>query len=577
MTGSSSLISDRYRLGELLGTGGSASVFAAIDTSSGDRVALKLLHPHLSGRPSAREAFFAEARRAQQLRHPNIVGVLGVGVHEASGDAVAWIALERAEGLSLSEHVARHGALAVAEAVAVADGVLRALEVAHGAGVIHRDVSPANVMVVAGEQGEIGVDGVRLLDFGLADAAGRAALGADILRSDDAVGDAGVIGSVDYLSPEQARGAPVDERGDLYQLGAVLSFALTGRAPFQRATAAETIRAHLAAPPPVPSVMDSRIPRGLDRIVVRAMLKDPDDRFPSAAEMRAAIEIEVSVAEPALAEPGRLDPLPPTATRVLGRTSVPARPSDAVSTAVHRVARTTAPGVRPGAAKRIVGGRPRRLGAWASAIAAVAAVGAILAFVAATPPAATAPPSSAPAVDVPAGPGPSASAEADAPAETVDVPELAMMSLAEARDVLKAAGLVAGTLSVIDSGHAGDTVLASAPGAGTRVDQGSVIGLTVASGFNRVPETVGMSQAGAAALLESAGFAANVAVERSGTAAAGTVLGVEPHAGTVLRIGTTVTIVVAASAEPAPTPAPTPSPTPTPTPTPAPTPGPPGG
>ena len=211
----------------------------------------------------------------QGLRHPNVAGVLKVGVDEASDEPVAWIALERAAGLSLAEHVDRHGPLGVADALTAADGVLRALEAAHAVGLVHRDVSPANVMIAIDGDGRLDVGGVRLLDFGLADAAGRAALGTDVLRSEavaEDTGGAGVIGNVNYMSPEQVRGAAVDERGDVYQAGAVLYFALTGRVPFLRRPGRDDVSA-LESPPPVPSVMDSRIPRQVDRIVVRTLLK----------------------------------------------------------------------------------------------------------------------------------------------------------------------------------------------------------------------------------------------------------------------------------------------------------------
>ncbi|WP_164861859.1 serine/threonine-protein kinase, partial [Microbacterium sp. CPCC 204701] len=289
MSGSSRVIAGRFRLGELLGTGGSASVYAAVDGRTGLGIALKVLHPHLSERPAAREAFLAEARRAQPLRHPHIVGVLGVGVDHDGEAPVAWIALERAAGSSLSQHVARNGPLTPAHAVAVIDGVLRALEAAHAIGLIHRDVSPSNVMVVPDASGALASDGVRLLDFGLADATGTAAIGTDDLLSVDAKGRAGVMGNVNYMSPEQVRGMPVDARGDVYQAGALLHFALTGRPPFPCQTTGQTLRAHLEAPPPLPSASDGSIPRGLDRVVVRAMLKDPADRFPSGAAMRAAV------------------------------------------------------------------------------------------------------------------------------------------------------------------------------------------------------------------------------------------------------------------------------------------------
>ena len=294
------LISGRYRLGELLGTGGSASAFAAVDTRSESgtgteaSVALKILHPHLSRSEQSREAFFAEARAAAVLRHPNIVAVLGVGVHDAAQEPLAWIALDLAPGVSLAEHVEKHGALAVGAALTVAAGVLLALNAAHRNGLIHRDVSPANIMVEPAADGTILVTGVRLLDFGLADAAGRPVLGTDVLRSPPERGAAatrevGVLGSANYMSPEQARGRTVDERGDIYQLGGVLYFALTARPPFLRDSTSAVLQAHVQSPPPVPSVLRPGIPREVDRIVVKALLKDPASRYRSALEMGEAI------------------------------------------------------------------------------------------------------------------------------------------------------------------------------------------------------------------------------------------------------------------------------------------------
>ncbi|WP_241993292.1 protein kinase [Cryobacterium sp. TMB1-7] len=161
------LISERYRLGALLGTGGSASVFAAVDTRSGDTIALKILHPVLSSSPRLREAFFREARAAASVRHPNIVAVLDVGVHDDAAEPLAWIALDLAPGESLAEHVGRTGPLPVPDALTVALAVLQALAAAHAAGLIHRDVSPANIMIAPGGDGRLDIAGVRLLDFGL--------------------------------------------------------------------------------------------------------------------------------------------------------------------------------------------------------------------------------------------------------------------------------------------------------------------------------------------------------------------------------------------------------------------------
>lgn len=565
MIDASGLFSERYRLGELLGTGGSASVFAAVDWMSGTDVALKLLHPHLSEHPSARDAFLEEARRVQGLRHPNLAGVLDVGVETRSGAPVAWIALERAPGASLAEHVGGHGALSVAESIAVADGVLRALEAAHEIGLVHRDVSPANVMVSRGESGRITVDGVRLLDFGLADAAGRAALGTDILRSEAVTGNearAGVIGNVNYMSPEHVRGLAVDERGDVYQAGALLYFALTGRVPFPRSTPAETMRAQLETPPPVPSVMDSRVPREIDRIVVRALLKEAGDRFGSAADMRAALR--------ATGEPARAAPV----TRVLGATRVPTRSPLNERT---RVLPPRGPVQRGVATQRPSARRRRsRIGAWISggALALIAAT--ILAFVAAGSPAVpipTPPPSEeqvAPSPSPSEEPAPSGAPVAMSPVVAqLAVPDVAFSTLADAKRALTDAGLEVGELTVVESEHAGDTVLASTPAAGTRAAEGSVVSLTVASGFNRVPPVVGLSRAEALVALQNAGFMVAIGTTRTAGVATGTVVGTDPGQGTSLALTTTVTLL---EAEPPPRPTPSP-PAPTGTPTATPEPG----
>lgn len=331
-----SLFGGRYVLGELLGVGGTASVFAAEDTgaageSPGGRsrpVALKILHPHLSAAATARGAFLAEAHAAQQLHHPNIATVHDSGTHEAAGVVIAWIALDMVDGGSVGERVDTTGPMPPAQAAAVLDGVLAALEVAHDARMVHRDVSPANVLLQGVRPGEtLRAEHVRLVDFGLAAATGHTAVGHDARRVGDphasgpatsgaavtvalgaapgrgaggggsglartrAVGNANavtVVGNPQFMSPEQAQGRPVRAAGDLYQAGALLYYLLTGRPPYPRDTDAQVLEAHVSAPPPVPSAL---VPgaRAFDRVVTRAMHKTPVRRFRDAAEMRAAL------------------------------------------------------------------------------------------------------------------------------------------------------------------------------------------------------------------------------------------------------------------------------------------------
>ncbi len=226
--------------------------------------------------------------------------------------------------------------------------VLRALEHAHESGLVHRDVSPANIMLDTDARGCIAPSSIRLLDFGLADAAGAAVVGTDDLLNMHATGRAGVLGNVGYMSPEHVRGEAVDARGDIYQAGAVLYFALTGRAPFVRETIDLTMRAHLAAPPPVPSVTDRRIPRDLDRIVVRALLKNPEDRFATASDMRRALtERHNAPGENAGAAAATATIPPPAApsraevTRVLA-TAPPIRRTDGGGSSAFKAAAPTA-------------------------------------------------------------------------------------------------------------------------------------------------------------------------------------------------------------------------------------------
>lgn len=559
MTASSSLVAGRFRLGELLGTGGSAVVYAAEDLESGRPVALKVLHPFLAARPLARDAFLAEARRAQPLRHQHIVGVIDVGIDERPEQPIVWIALERAEGASLAEHVARHGPLRPADAVAVIGAVLDALSAAHEIGLIHRDVSPANIMVAASGRRIVG-DSVRLLDFGLADASGRPTLGSDLLLNAEASGASGVIGNVDYMSPEQVRGLAVDERGDVYQAGAVLYFALTGTAPFARTGIESRMRAHLEAPPAVPSVAVPTVPRALDRIVVRAMLKDPDDRFATASDMRRALdEIGLTGATAPVARPAASTAPNTGVTRVLGATVAAAQGHDAV-TVVQSAVPTSASSTHRGS---------RGWGAGLLGLIALIAVGGAVAFASAGDPAAVEPvPTSASPTPTPP-PVVEAPTETESPPEQRQVPTLVLLTRDEAIAALAAAGLTVGDISVIDAPVHLDTVIESSAAAGEWLPVGTRVNIVVASGYNAVPAVSGLSAAEAEQAMQAAGFAPLIASRPAlQSTPAGSIVGTDPGAGAVIAVGTQVVVWQAVAAEP--TPEPTPSSTVAPTPTAAP-------
>ncbi|GAA3883841.1 Stk1 family PASTA domain-containing Ser/Thr kinase [Leifsonia kafniensis] len=574
-----SLISDRFLLGELLGSGGSASVFAATDVTTGGGVALKVLHPRLSDASATQQAFFRQARVASAIRHPNVAGVVALGTDQNQSPPVVWIALERAGGVSLAERVEQRGPLDSADAVAVAEGMLRGVAAAHAVGVIHRDLSPGNIMVPL--ESAIASESVRVIDFGLADAAGRPVLGIDVVRTAQPSSaetpppaELGVLGTVHYLSPEQASGAAVDERSDLYQLSAVLFFALTGQPPYPRESAEATILAHLHAPPPVPSSVRSGISRELDRLVVKGMLTAQQSRFVSAEEMLAAV----------LSIPGQRTQQQsqqqhaPSAARTVAATRVLPNPSTALTKVLRAQPSSRR---RPGAVSATSAGRqrPRPLrAAWLAGISVAVLAVVIGGFIAASgstlAPAVVASPSSHPSE--PAAPPSSAPPPETVTVTAVEMPSVVQLSLDAARSALAHAGLTVGSVGVEDSAEPEGTVIAASRSAGERAEAGWSVDLVAASGWNLVPSVVGLTAAEASAALAAAGFAVTVVNGGSTSAGGENVLSADPGVGTRVLLGGSILITMARSggATPVPSTGPSAVPTPTPVPTSSPTTGP---
>ena len=257
------LFDGRYRVLRRLGRGGMADVYLAEDEQLGRRVAIKILNERHAADDQFVERFRREATNAAGLSHPNIVSIYDRG--EAEG--TYYIAMEFLDGQTLKEIVMQRGPLPIGEAIGFTRDLLDALKFAHRKGVVHRDIKPHNVMCDA--EGR-----VKVTDFGIARA------GASQMT------EAGsIIGTAQYLSPEQARGGAVDRRSDLYSVGVVLYELLTGEVPFSGDTAVEIAMKHLSTVPKPPSTIRSDIPGPLDQIVLRALAKDPAERFQSAEEM----------------------------------------------------------------------------------------------------------------------------------------------------------------------------------------------------------------------------------------------------------------------------------------------------
>jgi serine/threonine protein kinase len=259
-----SLLHERYLVLRKLGSGGMADVYLAEDQELGRRVAIKVLNDRHANDELFVERFRREAKNAASLSHPNIVSIYDRG--ETQG--TYYIAMEYLDGRSLKELIVRD-TLPVEQAVSYTRQILSALAFAHKHGIVHRDIKPHNVLVDR--------DGrLKVTDFGIA------RTGASQMTEAGAI-----IGTAQYLSPEQARGAPVDQRSDIYSLGVVLHELLTGVVPFTGDTPVEIAMKHLSAIPEPPSRKRPDVPRELDLVVVRALAKNPDDRYASADEMDA--------------------------------------------------------------------------------------------------------------------------------------------------------------------------------------------------------------------------------------------------------------------------------------------------
>src|SRR6202162_2934943 len=262
------LFDGRYRILRKLGTGGMANVYLAEDEVLGRRVAIKILNDRHAGDDQFVDRFRREAKNAASLSHPNIVSIYDRG--EAEG--TYYIAMEYLDGRSLKELILTRGPAPLNVAIEYVRQILSALRFAHRHGIVHRDIKPHNVLVDA--EGR-----VKVTDFGIARA------------GTSQMTEAGsIVGTAQYLSPEQARGTDVDQRSDLYSLGVVLYELLTGALQFNGDTPVEIAMKHLSTIPEAPSAKRPDVPRDLDLIVTRALAKDPDDRYQSAEEMDADLE-----------------------------------------------------------------------------------------------------------------------------------------------------------------------------------------------------------------------------------------------------------------------------------------------
>jgi serine/threonine-protein kinase len=308
------VLSGRYELGELIGRGGMADVFRGVDTRLGRTVAVKLLRPDLARDPQFQARFKREAQAVAALNHPSIVAVFDTGDHAVPGDhddsvRVPYIVMEFVSGKTIRDLI-RAKDVSIDQAIDFTLGVLSALDYSHKAGIVHRDIKPANVMFCPDS------NSVKVMDFGIA----RAIADSSATMTQTQA----VVGTAQYLSPEQARGEAVDARSDLYSAGCLLYEMLTGRPPFIGESPVSVAYQHVREIPEPASSLNPEVSEALDSVLMKALQKNRADRFQDAAAFRRALRAArsgVSVTAPAPSEAPtdptnavpRHDPLAPTA------------------------------------------------------------------------------------------------------------------------------------------------------------------------------------------------------------------------------------------------------------------------
>lgn len=586
-------LGDRYQVGELLGRGGMAEVHEGRDLRLGRRVAIKILRPDLARDPSFLARFRREAQSAAGLNHPNIVAVYDTGedvLGEGPGSVIVpFIVMELVEGITLKELLTSGNRLVPERALEITSGILAALDYSHRHGIIHRDIKPANVMLTT-----TGL--VKVMDFGIARATSDTSAGHTTAST--------VMGTAAYLSPEQAQGKTVDARSDLYSAGVVLFELLTRRAPFLADSAVAVAFAHVNEGPPIPSEIDPTVPRELDQLVSKALVKDPAGRYQSAAEFRADVERAIAgvpvtamlprqiVGASADATPTSvLSSVDPNATQahtvIAGGAGEPFRPP------IEPPRAAPTPDERKGRSGRVFGlvliiaalaggaiflalnlfnanNHPKvqvpELSGLTVAQARTTLQGVNLQLGAENPKISDKPKDTIIGQNPPFGErvaeGSSVSVDVSAGKEQVEVPDLVgLSSEADARTALEDFQLKLGRVTEKDSSEPEGRVIAQSIQPNTKVDVGTAVNITVSTARVSVPSLVGRTQEQALADLSNAGFERDVVLAES-TSKPGTVVAQSPVAGTKVKKGSLVTITVAVAPSPTPTPTATQEPTP---------------
>ena len=496
MTAEPRVLSGRYRIDEPIGRGGMASVYRGYDLTLGREVAIKILDRELADDNAFRTRFRLEAQAASRMAHPTIVRVYDAGEDSLTAPdgtvrPVPFIVMELVKGRLLKEIIAA-GPVPVTDAVRYVDGILEALEYSHRAGVVHRDIKPGNVMVTDAGQ-------VKVMDFGIARA---------VSDSSSTVAETTqILGTAAYFSPEQAKGEPVDARADVYSTGVVLYELLTGRQPFRGESPVAVAYQHVSEAPLPPSEVNDTVPRALDTVALRALAKDPFQRYQDAAGFREALDATVDGRQPSKRQVGALT------SELYGP-----NPRQAAETArsLRQLSTDTT-------MKRTQAGPPV---AWIWAGVALLAVLLIslLFWVLTIQP------------------------RDDLPGNVREVPDVSGMTYERANDTLAESDLRAIRVDEESTDVAAGNVIRTDPEGGTSVAPDQQVKVYVSTGqqMSTVPTLTGIGQEAATSAITGAGLQLGTVTQQNDKdLAAGTVISSDPVDGASVPTGTMVNLVVA--------------------------------
>ncbi|BCW42840.1 Stk1 family PASTA domain-containing Ser/Thr kinase [Arthrobacter sp. StoSoilB5] len=609
------LLNGRYELGDLIGRGGMADVYRGTDTLLGRTIAVKVLRADLARDPQFQARFKREAQAVAALNHPSIVAIFDTGEYSVPGGPgedvrVPYIVMEFVAGRTLRDMIKAHE-LGVEDSIGYTLGVLAALEYSHRAGIVHRDIKPANVMVCA-DTGD-----VKVMDFGIARAMADSAATMTQTQA--------VVGTAQYLSPEQARGETVDARSDLYSAGCLLYELLTSRPPFVGDSPVSVAYQHVRETPDLPSVHNPDVSEALDSVLAKALQKNRTDRFQDAAAFRRAlraasngIPVPALSASEAPTDPNDLISSEDPDTQLLSTTAIGyldvEHYTDASEDPIEEPLDQALPLDLPPERERTAHQKSRRR-MWAATLAiftilvlagagfwiyslvnAPAAVPAKVAvpsvsnmsesqalqelYSAKLVPKTARVASDTVAKDMAIGTAPTAGSMLEQNAEvilnissgpsSVTIPaDIVGRTEPDARDVLRRLGITGNISSVRTHSPTVPTglVITTGPAPGAPIAAGSNVELQVSSGKVLMPQLIGLAQSEAEALLKENGLAMTVVEQENSQVTPGKVTAQSETFNTEVDQGKTVTVTVAKAPAPVPTPTATSTGTPSPKPT----------